>query len=52
MLALGFGLLVNNCVYSRLEMCGNPQFGRQVSKFSFGQVVLNLISGLVSLKGI
>ena len=34
-LDLRFGFLVENCVYSRLETFGNPQFGQQITKFSF-----------------
>ena len=40
MLDLGFGLLLKNCVHSRLETFGNPQFGQQITKFSFEIVVL------------
>ena len=36
-LDLGFGFLVNNCVYSRLETSGNLQVGQQITKFSFEQ---------------
>ena len=35
MLDLGFGFLVKNYVYSRLETSGDPQFGQQITKFSF-----------------
>ena len=39
MLDLGFGFLVNNYEYSRLETSGNPRFGQEVSKFSFEYVL-------------
>ena len=42
-----FGFLLKNCVYSRLETFGNPQFGQKVAKFSFGEgKKINPISGL------
>ena len=40
MLDLGFGFLVNNYLYSQLETSGHPQVGQQITKFSFGKVVL------------
>ena len=43
-------ILVKNCVYSRLDTSGNPQFGQTVSKSSFGTKKNNLISGLYTLK--
>ena len=46
-LDLGFGFLVGNCVYSRLETSGNPKFGQNTTKFSF---FVNLISGLLGYK--
>ena len=36
-LDLGFRFLAKNFVYSRLETCGNPQFGKQNTKLSFDQ---------------
>ena len=33
-----FGFLVRNCLYSRLETSGDPQFGQQITKSSFEQV--------------
>ena len=42
-----FVILVNNCVYSRLETFKNLQFGQQIIKFSFEtKMFYNLISGL------
>ena len=32
---LGFGFLVENCLYSRLETSGNPQLRQQITKFKF-----------------
>ena len=37
-LDLGFGFLVKNYVYSRLETSGNPQFGQHITNFSFEKV--------------
>ena len=34
-LDLRFEFLVNNCVYSRLELSGNPQFGQKITKIIF-----------------
>ena len=46
-LGFGFGFLVNNSVYSRLETSRNPQFGQTTTKLSFGKVCfVNLLSGL------
>ena len=28
---------MKNCVYSRMETFGNPQFGQQITKFSLGR---------------
>ena len=47
MLDFIFGFLAESCVYSRLETSGNPQFVQQITKFSFEQLLFNLISGLI-----
>ena len=47
---LGFGLLVKNCVYSRLETSGNPQFGQQLTKFSL-EKLLRSHQGIDTYKG-
>ena len=39
-LDLGFGSLVKNYVYNRLETSGNPEFRQTVTKFSFKNVCL------------
>ena len=37
-LDLGFGFLVNNCVYSRLGTRGSLQFGQQIIKKPFESI--------------
>ena len=46
---LGFGLLVENCVYSRLETSGTPpqQIGQTMTKFSFAIIILIASEGYV-----
>ena len=45
-LDLGFGFLVESCVYSRLETFGNPQFGNTITNFMFDKVFCYRITGL------
>ena len=48
-LDLGFGFLVKNLIYSRLETSGNLQFGlKKLTNFSFEKFLFNLISRLYS----
>ena len=43
---LGFGFLVKNYAYSRLQTSGNPQVSENNINFSFDKVFSNLIRGL------
>ena len=47
MLDLGFGFLVKNRVYSRLETSENPQFGQQITKFGFETIFKKPDQGVI-----
>ena len=48
MLDLGFGFLLKNYVYSRLETCRNSHVGENITKFIFAIYLLDLRSETLS----